>query len=99
MRSTSCRTSRTNANAIENTISQLQSGTAGSKLYDAMEVGVEMLSDRPGDAAEDGSAARDAGDVGSEGFGSTAKLGEVLRKAQLANVTIYAVGISGAKAE
>jgi VWFA-related protein len=31
--------------------------------------------------------------------GSEAKLGEVLRRAQLANITIYAVGISGAKAD
>ena len=31
--------------------------------------------------------------------GSEEKLGEVLRRAQLANVTIYAVGISGMKAD
>jgi len=31
--------------------------------------------------------------------GSEQKLGEVLRRAQLANITIYAVGLSGAKAD
>ena len=85
----------TNADSIENTVSQLQTGTSGSKLYDAMAVGVEMLSDRPQPTPENPGRRRvllvmsEAVDMGSE-----AKLGEVLRKAQLANVTIYTVGLS-----
>src|SRR6267378_2745298 len=73
----------TNGDLIENSIAHLGQGTSGSKLYDAMSVGVEMLSGRP-----------QATDAGSE-----AKLGEVLRQAQLANVTIYSVGLSTTRAE
>src|ERR1700739_34764 len=42
----------TNADLIENTIAHLGEGTSGSKLYDAMAVGVEMLSGRPQPAAD-----------------------------------------------
>src|SRR5437899_5904953 len=37
----------TNSDLIENTIAHLGQGTSGSKLYDAMAAGVEMLSGRP----------------------------------------------------
>src|SRR5438552_16503906 len=90
----------TNADLIENTIAQLGQGTFGSKLYDAMAVGVEMLSGRLQATAEKPGRRRvlmilsEATDAGSE-----AKLGEVLRQAQLANVTIYSVGLSTTRAE
>ena len=90
----------TNADLIENTIAQLGQGTFGSKLYDAMAVGVEMLSGRPQATADKPGRRRvlmilsEATDAGSE-----AKLGEVLRQAQLANVTIYSVGLSTTRAE
>jgi VWFA-related protein len=90
----------TNGDLIESTITHLAEGTSGSKLYDAMAVGVEMLSGRP-QATPDKPGRRrvlmilsEATDVGSE-----AKLGEVLRQAQLANVTIYSVGLSTTSAE
>ena len=90
----------TNADLIENTIAHLGQGTSGSKLYDAMSVGVEMLSGRPQATADKPGRRRvlmilsEAADAGSE-----AKLGEVLRQAQLANVTIYSVGLSTTRAE
>jgi VWFA-related protein len=90
----------TNADQIENTIAHLEPGTSGSKLYDAMAVGVEMLSGRPQATADKPGRRRvlmilsEATDAGSE-----AKLGEVLRQAQLANVTIYSVGLSTTRAE
>jgi VWFA-related protein len=90
----------TNADLIENTIAHLGSGTSGSKLYDAMAVGVEMLSGRPQATTEKPGRRRvlmilsEATDAGSD-----AKLGEVLRQAQLANVTIYSVGLSTTRAE
>src|SRR6266481_5613616 len=90
----------TNADLLENTIAHLGEGTSGSKLYDAMAVGVEMLSGRPQAAANKSGRRRvmmilsEATDAGSE-----AKLGEVLRQAQLANVTIYSVGLSTTRAE
>ncbi len=90
----------TNGDMVENTITHLGAGTSGSKLYDAMAVGVEMLSGRPQAAADKPGRRRvmmilsEATDAGSE-----AKLGEVLRQAQLANVTIYSVGLSTTRAE
>ena len=90
----------TNGDLIENTIAHLGQGTSGSKLCDAMAVAVEMLSGRPQATADKPGRRRvlmilsEATDAGSE-----AKLGEVLRQAQLANVTIYSVGLSTTRAE
>ena len=93
----------TNADLIENTIEHLAPGTSGSKLYDAMALGVEMLSGRP-QATPDKPGRRRVLMILSEATdgehrGSEAKLGEVLRQAQLANVTIYSVGLSTTRAE
>jgi VWFA-related protein len=90
----------TSGDLIEGTIAHLAEGTSGSKLYDAMSVGVEMLTGRLQATADKPGRRRvlmilsEATDVGSE-----AKLGEVLRQAQLANVTIYSVGLSTTRAE
>lgn len=90
----------TNGDLIEQTMSRLKEGTSGTRLYDAMATGVEMLSGRPQATAERPGRRRvlfvmaEATDDGS-----TAKLGEVLRQAQLANVTIYSVGLSTTRAE
>jgi VWFA-related protein len=88
------------ADTIESTIANLRPGTSGSKLYDAMAVGVEMLSSRPQATRENPGRRRvlmilsEAVDEGSE-----KTLGEVLRQAELANVTIYGVGLSTTRAE
>ncbi len=88
------------SDSVENIVTHLQTGTDGSKLYDAMAVGVQMLSERPQPTAEKPGKRRvmlvmsETVDVGSE-----AKLGEVLRKAQLANVAIYSVGLSTTRSE
>ena len=85
---------------LENTLSTLQEGDDGSRLFDAMSKGIEMLKERPEASATDLGKRRvmlvvsEAHDSGSE-----EKLGEVLRRAQWANVAIYAVGVSGAKAD
>ena len=91
----------TNGDSVENVVTQLQSGSSGSRLYDAMAVGVDMLSGRlPQPTAENPGRRRlllimsESVDVGSE-----ARLGEVLRKAQLANVTIYSMGLSTTRSE
>ncbi len=88
-------------NAIENVVTQLQTGTSGSRLYDAMAVGVEMLSGRMPQPTAERPGRRRVMLVMSETVdaGSQAKLGEVLRKAQLANVTIYSVGLSTTRSE
>jgi VWFA-related protein len=90
----------TNSDAIENTISHLQPGTSGVKLYDAMGVAVEMLSGRPQGRA-DKPGRRRVLFVLSEAVdeGSSSKLGEVLRQAQLASITIYSVGLSTTSAQ
>jgi len=89
------------ADLIENTVSRLQTGTSGSKLYDAMAVGVEMLSGRMPQPTAEKPGRRRVMLVMSETVdaGSEAKLGEVLRKAQLANVAIYSVGLSTTRSE
>jgi VWFA-related protein len=85
---------------IENTINHLQAGASGCKLYDAMALGVEMLSGRAQPSADQPGRRRvmfivsEATDVGS---GS--QFGQVLRQAQLSNVTIYSVGLSTTRAE
>jgi VWFA-related protein len=90
----------TSRDAIEKTFNKLNTVSDGVKLYDAMALGVEMLSGRPLPTADTPgrrrvmlilSEARDAG--------SQTKLGEVLREAQLSNVTIYSVGLSTTMAE
>ncbi len=89
-----------NADSIESTVTNLRLGTSGSRLFDAMEVGVEMLSSRP-QATVDKPGRRRVMLIVSEAMddGSEKKLGEVLRQAQLANVTIYSVGLSTTRAE
>lgn len=91
----------TNADAIENVVTHLQAGTSGSRLYDAMAVGVDMLSSRLPQPTAENPGRRRVMLVMSETVdaGSEAKLGEVLRKAQLANVTIYSVGLSTTRSE
>jgi len=90
----------TDNDLLENTIAQVPAGTSGAKLYDAMAVGVEMLSGRPQQTKAKPATRRilmilaEATDIGS-----AAKLGEVLRKAQLANITIYSVGLSTTRSE
>jgi len=84
---------------IEKTVGGMRQGTSGSRLYDAMAVGVEMLNSRP-QAAVDVAGRRRVMLILSEATdaGSGAKLGEVLRHAQLANITVYSVGLSTTRA-
>jgi VWFA-related protein len=90
----------TNQDIIQKIFTRLNTVTRGSKLYDAMALGVEMLSGRPLPTAGAPGRRRvmlilsEATDVGSD-----TKLGAVLRRAQLSNVTIYAVGLSTTMAD
>jgi VWFA-related protein len=87
--------------AIEKAVTKLQTGTSGSRLYDAMAVGVEMFNSRRPQPTAEKPGRRRVMLVMSETVdaGSEAKLGEVLREAQLANVTIYSVGLSTTRSE
>lgn len=88
-----------NADKIENVFDHLKTGGSGSKLYDAMAAGIEMLSTQPQPTSDQPGRRRvmliisEATDVGSG-----TQFGEVLRQAQLANITIYSVGLSTTRA-
>jgi VWFA-related protein len=79
---------------IEKTISTLQAGTAGTRLYQAMATAVGLLRDRPVSRRRVIIVVGEARDDGSED-----KLGGVLREAQLSNIVIYTVGLSTTAAE
>jgi VWFA-related protein len=89
-----------NADAIEKAIARLDVKTEGARLYDAMAAGIEMLTSRPEPTADSSGRRRvmlviaEATDVGSK-----AQFGEIVRQAQLANVTIYSVGLSTTRAQ
>jgi VWFA-related protein len=88
------------SDAMDRTMGGLQEGEEGSRLFDAMSKAVEMLSARPEVSETDLGKRRVMLVIGeAHDSGSEAKLGEVLRRAQLANITIYAVGISSARAD
>jgi VWFA-related protein len=80
--------------AVESAIDRLRAGYSGMRLYDAMARGIGMLEDRPAMRRRVLMVIGEAQDAGSEN-----KLGGVLRRAQLANVTIYSVGLSTTAAD
>jgi VWFA-related protein len=80
--------------AIDKCISNLQPGTSGARLYDALASAVGMLQKRSDSRRRVIVTVAEAVDSGSE-----EKLGQVLRDAQLANITIYSVGLSTTAAE
>ena len=84
----------TDSDATQSVINRLQMGTSGLRLYDAMTRGLSMLEKRPPPQRRIMVIIGEAQDTGSE-----SKFGEVLRQAQLANVTIYSIGLSTAMAD
>jgi VWFA-related protein len=87
-----------NHDEIESTVAQIPAGGSGAKLFDAMAVSVEMLAGRPPKSANVPNTRRILMIVAEAlDIGSSTKLGEILRQAQLANITIYSVGLSTAR--
>jgi len=84
----------TDPDRIEDVINNLTTGNSGSHLYDAMSRGISLLEKRPQPQRRILVVIGEAQDTGSEN-----RLGEVLRQAQLANVTIYSIGLSTAMAD
>jgi len=80
--------------AIDKCIAGLKPGTSGARLYNALASAVTMLEKRPDSRRRVIVTVAEAVDSGSE-----EKLGQVLRDAQLANITIYSVGLSSTAAE
>lgn len=79
--------------AIEKTFTHLTEGTSGARLYDGMARAVQLLRARPDTRRRVLITLAESIDTGSE-----EKLGIVLRDAQLANIVIYSIGLSTAKA-
>jgi VWFA-related protein len=80
--------------AIDKAITNLKPGTSGARLYDALSSAVGMLQKRPATRRRVIITVAEAVDSGSE-----EKLGQVLRDAQLENITIYSVGLSSTAAQ
>ncbi len=79
---------------IDKTIAHITEGSSGARLYDALENAVQMLRERPDSRRRILITMGEAVDTGSE-----QKLGQVLREAQLANITIYSIGLSTTSAD
>jgi VWFA-related protein len=82
---------------IQNAINELKQGTQGSKLFDAMALGVQVLNDhRQLQRTPDVPDRRRIMVILSEATdaGSEERLARVLRRAQLSNIAIYSVGLS-----
>ena len=84
----------TDPDSVQSAIEHLPLGVNDSLLYDAMARGISMLEERPAVRRRIMLVIGEAHDSGSEN-----RLGEVLRQAQLANVTIYSIGLSTAMAD
>ncbi|HXW18371.1 MAG TPA: VWA domain-containing protein [Candidatus Acidoferrales bacterium] len=80
--------------AIETAIHKLPLGTSSARLYDGISKGVTLLSNQPPRERRILLIIGEAVDSGSE-----SKLGAALREAELANVTIYTIGLSTTAAE
>ncbi len=87
----------TDKDRIEKAVAGFRMGTSGSRLYDALAQGISLLSERVAPVGHGRRkvivAMTEAADTGSD-----AALGAVLREAQLANVTIYIIGLSSTAA-
>jgi VWFA-related protein len=79
---------------IDKAVSDLKPGGDGSHLYDALAQAVQMLEEQPDNRRRVIVAVSESTDTGS-----LAKLGSVLRDAQLANISIYTVGLSTTAAQ
>lgn len=80
--------------AIEKAIAGVEFQAPEKRLYDGMAEAVDLLKTQPS------SYRRIMLVVGeSQDYGSDAKLGDIAREAQLANITIYAVGPSSSSAD
>jgi VWFA-related protein len=80
--------------AIEKTVANLQEGVSGACLYDALSEAAGVLRNRPASRRKVIITLAEDSDTGCE-----VKLGQVLRDLQLANITIYPVGLSLTAAE
>jgi hypothetical protein len=90
-----------NHDSVESVFAGLKTTDSGHHLFDAMAEGVALLSDRHKPTAENPVPGRRVLLVISEALdsGSETKLGEVLRQAQLQNITVFTIGLSTIRGE
>jgi len=87
--------------SIQSAFASLKAGYSGLHLFDAMDAGVEMLTGRRLPTKETSVPGRRVMLILSESLdnGSATRLGEILRRAQLENITIFSVGLSTTRSE
>ena len=87
--------------SVEAAFAGLITTDSGHRLFDAMAEGVALLSDRRKPTTDNPVPGRRVLLVISEALdsGSESKLGEVLRQAQLQNITIFTIGLSSIRGE
>jgi len=89
----------TNGDLIENTIAHLAEGTSDQNSTMRMAVGVEMLSGRPQATPDKPGRRRVMMILSKPRRRQRREMAKCWRNAQLANVTIYSVGLSTTRAE
>lgn len=82
-----------NRDEIDTAVTKLQMGDSGAHLYDAMGQALDMLSTQPQNRRRVLVVVSESTDSGS-----SEKLGDVLRNAQLENVSVYTIGLSSTEA-
>lgn len=80
--------------AVESSIAHLKFNDDGMRLYDAMWQAALLLEKQPNDRRRVMLVIGEA-----QEHGSTHKLGEILQQAQVANISIYAIGLSSTVAD
>lgn len=84
----------TDSDRILDTINHIKPGLNGARLYDALERAEDLLEAQPQERRRVIVVVGEKNDKGSE-----TALGQVLRRAQLGNTTIYSIGLSTTAAE
>lgn len=84
----------TDSDLVLDAINHIKPGLDGARLYDALERAESILEEQPPERRRIIVAVGEKLDKGSE-----TKLGQVLRRAQLGNTTIYSIGLSTTAAE
>jgi len=84
----------TDSDRVLNAIRHIKVGLDGARLYDAMDRAEDILEKQPPERRRIIIVMGEKNDSGSE-----TKLGLVLRRAQLANISIYTIGLSSTAAE
>ncbi len=84
----------TDSDRVLDTINHVKPGLDGARLYDALERAEDLLEAQPRERRRVIVVVGEKNDKGSE-----TALGQVLRRAQLTNTTIYSIGLSTTAAE